>query len=542
MLGILFDLDMTLVDSSVLMSLRSQKNWSAVYRNIPKTKLFPGAKEAIQELAESFKVGVVTSSPRKYAEKLLNYHGLDIPVIVAYHDTVQHKPAAEPFILACQKLNLNPEKEVVFSVGDEVNDILASNKAKVAAIAVTWGVHKRPELDKEGVHVVDSFAELLTIINFFCKIKDDSQQPVLFDDLIETEMNDITEEFSRFQHVCHIGHYFPVSSGLHDDFSKELLRFKENQETSIKKWARFVEKCQLPFNLNKSVFCVRLLGHNEVRYHYGLPKPLDKLGRHLQSISVSGKRFVYLPGLIFKNRKTRPLKFLSRTERENELKGVYQCGMINSDKYAKQKSWRWSFVIMDDIITSGTSMRAVANAIWETYPNAEINGFALARTTRDDLGHVKENITLYEKLKTASDSTVTIYNNRDIERPVLQEYSPSYDYPWLNTESINFDKEWYEIYDPEDPLVGEDNMRFDTFNWDEIVHSEEDPEEDVLNDDIEYVLADPYEEQSIPWWLDPPGPNIRPSSREGWQAGWKPAPGYKWALDDKHDFSVIPKD
>ena len=169
MLGILFDLDMTLVDSSVLMSLRSQKNWSAVYRNIPKTKLFPGAKEAIQELtlSQSYKIGVVTSSPRKYAEKLLNYHGLDIPVIVAYHDTAQHKPAAEPIILACQKLNLKPGKEFTASVGDESKDMLSTRKVKgINALGVSWGVSSTKELLNAGADMVfDSFQDLMKFFN-----------------------------------------------------------------------------------------------------------------------------------------------------------------------------------------------------------------------------------------------------------------------------------------------------------------------------------------------------------------------------------------
>ena len=95
--GIILDLDMTLVDSQCLFDLRAQRMWSKVYQDIPNTRLFSGVQETIDSLHEKQIItGVVTSSPRKYAEKVIKYHDLDLEVAIGYHDTRMHKPHPEP--------------------------------------------------------------------------------------------------------------------------------------------------------------------------------------------------------------------------------------------------------------------------------------------------------------------------------------------------------------------------------------------------------------------------------------------------------------
>ena len=42
---VLFDLDMTLVNTSMLESLRSQRKWSEVYKRVPETRLLYDPKD-----------------------------------------------------------------------------------------------------------------------------------------------------------------------------------------------------------------------------------------------------------------------------------------------------------------------------------------------------------------------------------------------------------------------------------------------------------------------------------------------------------------
>ena len=119
---ILFDLDMTLVDTSMLQSLRSQRKWSEVYNRIPETRLLYDPKDDnINELQDAFYAGIVTSSPRTYAEGICNYHNIDMPVLCAYHDTRNHKPHPEPIYYACEQVGIDPKKTTY--IGDSIDDM-----------------------------------------------------------------------------------------------------------------------------------------------------------------------------------------------------------------------------------------------------------------------------------------------------------------------------------------------------------------------------------------------------------------------------------
>jgi HAD superfamily hydrolase (TIGR01662 family) len=135
--GIIFDLDMTLVDTSAIFKLRENRLWSDVYKNIHKTNIYDGILGLLQELKSKYKLGIVTSSPRTYAERLISFHGIEIPILTAYHDTSLHKPDPAPIIHGCQRIGLKPNK--VISIGDDLKDIAASNNAGTTSVFVSWG-------------------------------------------------------------------------------------------------------------------------------------------------------------------------------------------------------------------------------------------------------------------------------------------------------------------------------------------------------------------------------------------------------------------
>jgi len=135
--GIIFDLDMTLVDTSCLEDLRSRRLWNQVYRKVKDTQIYYGISDLIFTLKSSYKIGVVTASPRPYAERVIDYHDLNIPVLSAYHDTKKHKPDPEPILRGITKLGLNAHE--VISVGDDDKDIMASNNAGATSVFAGWG-------------------------------------------------------------------------------------------------------------------------------------------------------------------------------------------------------------------------------------------------------------------------------------------------------------------------------------------------------------------------------------------------------------------
>lgn len=134
--GILLDLDDTLVLTAVLEPLRRARSWPAVYAAFPATALPAGTPEFLASLPAIGTAGVVTSSPRAYAERLLRHHGLDVPVLVAYHDTQRHKPDPQPLLEAASRLGVAPGCCV--HIGDGPGDEQAARAAGMAPVAVDW--------------------------------------------------------------------------------------------------------------------------------------------------------------------------------------------------------------------------------------------------------------------------------------------------------------------------------------------------------------------------------------------------------------------
>ena len=143
--GVLLDLDQTLVLTDAVEPLRRRRAWSKVYQSFNKTALPPGTAEFVAKTSEFAKLGVVTTSPRSYAERLLLYHRLRVPVLIAYHDVTRRKPHPEPIVKAAEKLGLKPARCI--HVGDQVADMEAAVHAGVTAIALSWD----EALDKDSV-------------------------------------------------------------------------------------------------------------------------------------------------------------------------------------------------------------------------------------------------------------------------------------------------------------------------------------------------------------------------------------------------------
>ena len=63
----------------------------------------------------------------------------------------------------CSKQQINPH-EVIY-VGDEERDIIASKKARIKNIAVTWGFNSKEKLSREKPdYIVDSPMQIIEIV------------------------------------------------------------------------------------------------------------------------------------------------------------------------------------------------------------------------------------------------------------------------------------------------------------------------------------------------------------------------------------------
>ncbi len=127
--------------------------------------LFAGIKEALLGLQyQGYKIGIITSNAQENVEFVLQKHDLLIFDFIASGTTLFGKHRVIKKYLKSE----NIQSEEMVYVGDETRDINAAKKAKVKAIAVTWGFNSREVLSEyQPDALVDQPQELIEVINKF---------------------------------------------------------------------------------------------------------------------------------------------------------------------------------------------------------------------------------------------------------------------------------------------------------------------------------------------------------------------------------------
>lgn len=162
--NIIFDLDLTLVDTTIVEQARHERNWPLAYSLIPKCKLYDGIENIFDIIRKySIKTVIVSTSPRTYVEKIVDYFHMPIHGIVAYHDAKPIKPHPAPMLKALELLNCTAKEAISF--GDRVIDIQASNSAGIESVACFWGTKEKKNLLHSGYsHAIVKPEEILTLI------------------------------------------------------------------------------------------------------------------------------------------------------------------------------------------------------------------------------------------------------------------------------------------------------------------------------------------------------------------------------------------
>lgn len=125
--------------------------------------LFPDVVDTLAALnAKGLPMALVTNKPTQFVAPLLE--ALDIAqffsFVVGGDDVVNKKPHAEPLLLVCKKLNIQPH-ELLF-VGDSRNDILAAKAAGSVSVGLTYGYNYGEAITlSEPDLVFDHFKDLL---------------------------------------------------------------------------------------------------------------------------------------------------------------------------------------------------------------------------------------------------------------------------------------------------------------------------------------------------------------------------------------------
>lgn len=139
MKGIIFDLDLTLIDSTVAEEARIRRDWQLVYSLIPQFVLYPGIEEVFQFIRSNkprMNVAIVSTAPSSYVSRVVHHFNIPVDTIIGYHDAPR-KPSPAGMIIAMRRMGTLSGETISF--GDRSIDIEASNAAGILSVACFWG-------------------------------------------------------------------------------------------------------------------------------------------------------------------------------------------------------------------------------------------------------------------------------------------------------------------------------------------------------------------------------------------------------------------
>lgn len=141
---ILFDMDMTLVDSSI--AKQYGKNYKEVQKHISEFSMYDGIKEVIDELSKQYHIYVVSGNVGSTIKKVIQYFHLNIPTenIYGYRqgypmENLQRKKKVMQVALDNIMHTQNISKSHILYIGDEADDYKACEMHGIKFIGCTWG-------------------------------------------------------------------------------------------------------------------------------------------------------------------------------------------------------------------------------------------------------------------------------------------------------------------------------------------------------------------------------------------------------------------
>jgi hypothetical protein len=189
-------------------------------------------------------------------------------------------------------------------------------------------------------------------------------------ELVKTQQSnnllEVSEEILGLDHVYFCAYHHAPRTGHHDMISQYLRDFNEGVEPQISRWISFAAPliCSAgPFDV-----IVRILRSGELS-----ADGTSALDRLCKAIALQSGA-TYAPERLVKTRTTRPLRGLGgRTAHRKELDGAFVFEGSGIRAGAR-------ILIVDDILTTGSTLEVVASAIKMPLPDAEIVGFVLGKT------------------------------------------------------------------------------------------------------------------------------------------------------------------
>ncbi|MEU6224709.1 HAD-IA family hydrolase [Streptomyces sp. NPDC047042] len=201
---------------------RYQEAFRTVILPRARSLVFPGVPEGLDALRRAGVVlTVATSKFHTSADALLAAAGLRdlFTVLIGADDVTYPKPHPESGLRILEQLDARPEHAVM--VGDTTHDLRMAEAAGIASVAVTYGVHQRPELESaRPTYVAETFPEVVAHIigtlpySSPAENSSDSHSSA-GNTLVEDMLNDRTHHIEFNGHLTnHVKHAVVALAGL----------------------------------------------------------------------------------------------------------------------------------------------------------------------------------------------------------------------------------------------------------------------------------------------------------------------------------------
>ncbi len=234
--AIIFDLDETLLDTSMLRQDRAHRRWRELAARLDEVQPYSDDKSRAQAVDlparvkdMDFQVGVLTHSPRWYAQRLLS--AFDIPYDALITGSDGYAPKPDPSSLRAIADELGVAVEDCIMVGDDAADIGAAQNAGALGIGVAWSQRAPKSWRRRWPDVAIARPDrLIDALD-----KDDSRLP--FAEAVLAGSRPLWHWGSLLRlgnEIYGAGHYYTQSDSRHpnDALSRLIIKAKDDQNAA----------------------------------------------------------------------------------------------------------------------------------------------------------------------------------------------------------------------------------------------------------------------------------------------------------------------
>jgi predicted amidophosphoribosyltransferase/FMN phosphatase YigB (HAD superfamily) len=164
--AVVFDLDDTLLDTSAVREARDRGDWRVVNERLSEVTVFAPAAGVVSPESvpaalrrAGVRVGILTRSPRWYAEHLLKRYSVHYDALVTGSDGYPPKPETASLAAIAQLLEV--EVSAITFVGDNTHDHEAAAAVGALSVGVRWSGDPEPNWKRHWPDIAVADPDLL---------------------------------------------------------------------------------------------------------------------------------------------------------------------------------------------------------------------------------------------------------------------------------------------------------------------------------------------------------------------------------------------